>query len=58
MQKTNDTIKVRSIENNSKSIKARVRRGVPFSLKTEFFSVRDSSIVTLNLNIFYESQYI
>ena len=59
--KQRDTTEIRSIENNTKPINTRVRREVPFRsqrVKTEFFSVKDSRIVTLNLNVLYNSHYI
>ena len=52
-----DTIEIRSIE-KIKTNKVRVRGRVLFNLKMEIFSVRDSSIVTLYLKKFYESQCI
>ena len=52
-----DTIEIRSIE-KIKTNKVRVRGRVLFNLKMEIFSVRDSSIVTLYLKKFCESQCI
>ena len=44
---------------NEKTMKSWVSRGVRFTkVRTVFFSVRDSSTVTINLNMLYSSQYI
>ena len=56
-----DTTEMSVIENNTKLINTRVRKGVFFRFQrvnTESFSVRDSRIVTLNLNVFYYCQNI
>ena len=56
-----DTTEISAIENNTKPIKTRVRKEVLFwfqRVKTESFSVRDPSIVTLNFNVFYHCQYV
>ena len=54
------TTEIRSIENYSKPINTRARREVLFRfqmVKTESFSVKYSRIVSLSLNLLYNSQY-
>ena len=56
-----DTTEISAIENNTKLTNARVRKRVLFwfqRVKMESFSVRDPKIVTLNLNVFYDCQYV
>ena len=52
---------IKATENNTKSMNTIVRRGVLLSfqrVKTKFFSVKDSRIVTLKLDVLYNFQYI
>ena len=54
------TTEIRSTENYSKPINTRARREVLFRfqmVKTESFSVKYSRIVSLSLNLLYNSQY-
>ena len=56
IQKTDGDCRNRSIENKTNTMSTRVKRGSQ-KVKTEFFSVRDSRTVNLNLNVLYISQY-